>query len=303
MSAQATVMEEAMYLANAEMRCPLVIEKLQNFIISEEAVKKGAIKDAGTYYLGETSRFMPDYIICETETSTVFDALKKMDLGDTAFSYLDELLTTSAQNGFCPNIILHDYNLDYLKKGIDAIFPIVEAKEKDIVVKGTALFHDENMVGKLNSDDTKYLLMLLSSGGNTDYVLNIPLSNEKEKTFATLHINRSDNKIETNPQEEHLLIDSQMKIYGYFDEMEWNRIRNDFSLDEITMSVEQYISEHTVTVARILSTVNCDPMAIEERLRGFHHKYYETHDFDEVYHNAEFNVTVTAHITNEGKPK
>ena len=45
-----------------------------------------------------------------------------------------------------------------------------------------ALFHDEKMVGKFNQQETMYLLMLLAMNENTDYTINIPITNENQAT-------------------------------------------------------------------------------------------------------------------------
>ena len=64
---------------------------------------------------------------------------------------------------------------------------------------------------------------------------------------------------------------------------------------------EQHISENLVSIANTLSQLPCDPFAIEDQIRGYYPDFYKTHNFDEVYANAEFQITVEAIITNEGK--
>lgn len=300
-SAESSVMEEALQSANDTMERPLVIEKLQNIIISEDAAKEGAISNGGTYYLGETSRFLADYVISESDASAVFEAVMAMEMGDSAFSYIDNLLTTSSQKGYCPNVLLHDYNLDYIKNGIDAIFPLITVEEEKVTVSGTALFHDEKMVGKFNQQETMYLLMLLAMNENTDYTINIPITNENQATEATLHINRVKSNQKPSIHDGQLTIKYDIKLYGYFDELERTRLINDFSQKEIDKAAEQHISENLVSIANTLSQLPCDPFAIEDQIRGYYPDFYKTHNFDEVYANAEFQITVEAIITNEGK--
>ena len=109
--------------------------------------------------------------------------------------------------------------MDYIKNGIDAIFPLITVEEEKVTVSGTALFHDEKMVGKFNQQETMYLLMLLAMNENTDYTINIPITNETKQPKQHCISTKSKSNQKPSIHDGQLTIKYDIKLYGYFDEL------------------------------------------------------------------------------------
>ncbi|MBR5265515.1 MAG: Ger(x)C family spore germination protein [Clostridia bacterium] len=214
---------------------------------------------------------------------------------------LDEMIRANEERAITPSVRLYELVSDSLEMGKDGYIPAVQKDENgNMVMVSTALFKDMKLVGELDEEGTKYLMVLGNIGNKGGFVLEretgTPLSFEirSRKTKITPHIVSG-----------RLVCDVTLEAEVSMLEMTGNTsVLQEKSKENIEQELEKYVFEKMHEVLRKLrDNHNADCLGIGKKLleKDEITKEYLEENFDELYSNSHFNVRVDVEITDSGR--
>lgn len=296
---ESPLLSTAISKLNAENEEILRAGKIQNLIFSADLAKAGILTLKDGNRVAEANRFMADYVVTEGTAAELFKVLQKKEAENGSYGYLGELLANAAAAGLCPDTRLHEFNINVAAEGIDPLLPLVtyDTEANTVTVIGTAVFQKDRMVDSLGGEKSRYLALLTASGKH--FVLQTEQIRSQAK-YTPLHITGSKPKIKTEISSDRLKIHANIKVNGYFNVSDWAEI-NTAGKKKAVAAIEKQLGNRCKEVLLQLQTAGSDPFGIASKLRGYHNEFYKTHDFADVYRNAEIEVTVKMKLLNREK--
>lgn len=294
------VLSEAIINGNKESGTPIKAGKLQTILITEDVAKNGFVKQVNNHKMEEVNRFLPDFIITECRPKEVYDTINNMKLGEQGLTYLDNLLKTAANSGYCPDIYRRDYNIDFLNQDSDPILPLISVERERPVVMGTAVFHNKKMVGKLSAEESVFLQLIVNKESHFAYTLPTPKS-EKENPLV-FQTNRCKSKIKTVPERDGIHIYITENINGFFDKYVWANLVETYGHDAMNTYLSHYFEKKTIDSLTLLQAMESDPLWIKKRIAAYYPDFAASHDMEESYANAKITVTAKINIKNSVNP-
>ena len=214
---------------------------------------------------------------------------------------LDEMMRANEERAITPSVRLYELVSDSLELVKDGYIPVVQRDENgNTVMVSTALFRDMKLVGELDEEDVKYLMMLGNIGKSGGFVLEreegIPLSFEirSRKAKITPHID-SDRLVCNVSLEAEM---SMLEMTGNVSVLKEEEKKN------MEQKLEKYVFEKLHEALRKLTENHkADCLGIGKKLleEGEITKEYLENVFDELYSNSHFNVKVDIDITDSGR--
>ena len=300
-SMEDTLMAGAIAALNAEVEDPLKAGKIQNLIFSEELAQKGMMLVRDDNRLEESNRFLTDYAITEGSPKKLFKVLEKKEKTSSAYGYLGDLLKNSAEAGLCPNVLQHEFNIDLQTEGIDPVLPLLTYNEEKntIHILGTALFHKDRYVEKLNTTESRYFSLLLHSARNITIKLN---DFHPQGGDVTLNVTDSSMKVKLDTKGDQLYITFDVKSKSYFDASDWAELEQNTNKKSIERKIDAKLEKACTDVVQKIQSAGSDPFGITAGLRGYHNDFYTAHDMDQVYQNAIIKINVHNKLINQKNP-
>ena len=299
---EADILSEALIKGNNRSVHPLRSAKLHSIVFNRQAAEHGYIPLVDTHKLEEVNRFLPDYMVSNTDALEIFNTLGKMGLQEKALTYLTDLVNGAAKSGYCPDISTYDFNLDFLSKGPDPMLPLLDIKNDTIFVKGTALFANDKMVGELTATESVFLNLIRNKKSSFSYYILFPL---QDAAFddAIFQTHKCNAKISTETQGDDLIINIDLEVNGYFDKFVWGHLQKMMSYEEINSYIKNYFNTNAKEVFTVLQSYKSDPCNVKGILKMNDYSFYNTRDFAKVYQKAKVNVNTDLDITNSPNPK
>lgn len=204
-------------------------------------------------------------VVADGEASQI---LTQIPQGSTS-NYVDKILKKEAEQHSIPYSDVHHFSRDYYDDGIDPITPLIGMDEEDVVIKGTALFHDDRHVGNLNVPQSKILLLLKDEIRNSELVVKKLEENEFRNIYYTY--NHSNHKIKVKKSELGVeALEIHVTIKGSL--LEDTGTTRDVSVPdnhkEAEKFIKSYISEEANKVIEILKEKGADSIGMKQYIRN-----------------------------------
>lgn len=298
-TAEGTLMSDAIEQADQEAIRPLKNGKMQGIIISKDLAKEGLRNLTDNNQISTINRFLPDYIISEISPNQLLKTLADMDLGNNSFTFINDLVENAAESGICPSPRKHKTSLMILNRTIDPLIPMIGVDGDNVAVTGTALFRDDVYVDALNMTDSRFLNFMVSD--YNEAVIALPFASQPSgsENQVSFFVTKSRHGLKVSRTEGGFAAKITVEFHGYVDEMVWQTIHQEVSLEEFTAASARHIRDHLESVVSITQALAVDPYGIQEQLRAFHGEYLENIDFREALRTAPIVTEVSVYLTND----
>lgn len=292
-SAIGNLSKETLYFLNQKSPKPVVNGKIEVALYSKQLAEAGLQN-----YI--------DYIHRDPSIGTrlllaVVDGNVKKLLGESfkeydTGTYIQRQINQNIKNGFVPTTNLHLFLSSYYTKGMDPVLPIIELKEKKIIIKGLALFKGTQMVASIPYRNMFVFKALHENVENAGYKLR---TKEKGKTeylsiqgIQTKKVFQVRN-IDTSPE-----ITLHLKIKGYIREYTGDKVTSK-TVVKAERLMKDKVHKETVSMIKDFQRSNIDPLAFGEQARS-RTRHWDKKKWDKQYKNMKVNVKVDVAIVEIG---
>ncbi|MGZ7442044.1 Ger(x)C family spore germination protein [Paenibacillus sp. TH7-28] len=242
----------------------MVNGQIRTLMFGEALARRGIWKHMDTFFRDPTISLRTTVAVVEGDAGSVIS--QELPRHTKTANYINKLLQKEFSRQGAPQTRLHQFVRDYHDDGIDPVAIMIRELEKDITVSGLALFRNDQMVGKLTSDDLHLFLVMYQNTSRGEF--NVRTDNPHLETMA-FHSVKSNRKIKiTKTKDGEYQADIYLKIVGAVDEYIGDL---DLSTTE-RKKVEQLLSEYAVEEGgRILKDMQkrgADSLGIGQHVRN-----------------------------------
>lgn len=280
--------------------------KMQAILFSDEMAKTGIHPFLEIFHRVPEDPALSWVVITEgSPREMLVNASKFKDKPAPGF-YLNQLLENSSNKSYTPETRICNFDIDYYAKGIDPITPIIKLKSDGIEVKGSALFSDDKMVGKLNSQQTLLLMAMKNSMKNTFYITAIPVfsdSNPKSQKTAAINLNLKKRTLKVKIENDKPVINIFLTLTGNVSDYIWDNLNDIPTQEKIERNLEKQIKADCINIIKYTQEVGSDPIGIGDIIRAKYISYWNRIDWKEAYKNARIDITVKLNIDSYGTIK
>lgn len=276
---------------------PVVLGQTRIILFSEEVVHKIGITELTDFLYREPQLGNRVYLtVVEGSVKDVLNTKppnKNVNIG----IFLSDLIHQQIVNWNGPDTNLHLFLGNSLESGGDAYLPIFKKKNKDIVVSGVALFHENKLVSKVSSRDMFIFKTLVQSHKRGLY--KFKLKNKKQSKIVVESI-RSSSNYDVSGSKEEPSIHVKLVIKGQIKETLVNKtLTNRKMISKIERELEDDITKQATRLINEFQKKDIDPLSLKKK---YHAKNKDTtyNDWKKVYPKMDISVETEVHILQTG---
>lgn len=280
--------------------------KIQQVVISDSLAYKGINNLLEIIEREPTDPPIAYVIIAEGSVVKMNEVAKKLtDKPSRPAFYINRLIENNIQSSYIPETRIFEFSTKYFSPGIDPIVPIIKLqfdKGKGIEIAGTALFAGDKMVGKIDTEETSFLLAMMSKMKKTAFISKMVVAkdSENEKSGCAFTINKVNTKLSVNIINNTPVVNISLNFIGSLGEFEWNDKYDENVQNSIEDIVEMEIKEKCESILKYTQDVGSDPIGIGDIVRAKYNPYWENVKWESAYKDVTFNVKVKFKINNHG---
>lgn len=277
--------------------------KIQQYLFSEEISKKG-IHNLLEIFERDFNNPILAWVIV-TEGSPMELTKKSLTFEDKPIVplYLNNLLESNMQSSNIPETRIFNFDIDYFSPGIDPMTPTIKLMPKEILVTGSALFHGDKMVGKINTSKTSLILAMKNKVNQIQYIIPPPETYKKAsqiKTNMAVSLKLNKRKLDVKIKNNKPIIDILLNFDGSINEYTWDNLSNIIEQKKIEKYIEDHIKNDCMETIKYIQDVGSDPIGIGDIVRAKHNNYWNSISWSDSYKKALINVDVNLDIKTYG---
>lgn len=289
----------------ARQKSAKVIEagKVQEILVSESLAKKGIHDVLEVYQRDATSPAIAYIVVVDGSPQELLIKGSTFKSKPRIGYYMQQLLENNAKASTIPNTKVFDFDIDFFAPGLDPITPTMRLAGDELQLTGCALFSDDKMVGRLDSNETKMLIGMMGQAKNSDFIVaNKKLSTDNpDKYGISLVLRKPKVKYTFDFDESGIpIINISMKYECVLTEYKWNKTdmaKEQAALEGIISSDMEGLCN---VVMKKLQEANSDPIGLGDKIRAKYYDYWNSIDWKEIYPQADIKVNVSTEIVKEG---
>jgi spore germination protein len=233
-------------------------------------------------------------------------------------TYLYNLVKQNVESELLIAPTLQEFITDNGSVGKDPILPLLSASEGTLNIKGFALFHKDKFIKEINKEDLFYIRSLVESYNTAGSVeVGLPIEpfkphisqenstreemNEEEKLYIMFDSIKSDYHIKAGKQEKPTF-EIKLKIDARLHEITKKlKLSEPKVLKLVEKESSKLIKKNIIKNIKMLQEKNVDPIGfgMEYKTVRNHHSLTQE-EWDDLYKDATFDVSVDLHIIRTG---
>lgn len=242
----------------------MVNGQIRTLMFGETLARQGLWRHMDTFFRDPTISFRATVAVVEGDASDVIS--QELPRHTKTANYINKLLQKEFSRQGAPQTRLHQFVRDYHDDGIDPAAIMIREFKKDISVSGLALFRNDQMVGKLTSDDLHLFLVMYKNTSQGEF--NVRTDNPHLETMA-FHSIKSSRKIKiTKSKVGEYEADIYLKIVGTVDEYIGDLDLNTPELKKIEQLLSDYVSEEGDRIVKYMQKKGADCIGISQYVRN-----------------------------------
>lgn len=281
--------------------------KIQQLLFSEDVASKGLSE---YFELFERDNILPStshVVIVDGSPSELMSVLQNLNDKPLPAFYVNSLIENNIRNGYSPESRISSYTTRFFSRTIDAISPVIRIateEGKGIKVVGTALFSQDNMVGRIDSDKTPLLLSLMGNFKGGEYIATSLESDKAYNKGAAIALSKVKRKLKIRVENDKPLVDISLSFNGRLEEFKFGAVSNLNNKVAIQEAISKEMSDMCLYILKYSQDVGSDPLGIGEMIRAYHNPYWQSiNNWKDTYKDVEFNVNVDLILNHYGVVK
>ncbi|UKS28749.1 Ger(x)C family spore germination protein [Paenibacillus sp. HWE-109] len=214
---------------------------------------------------------------------------------------LDRQVIGAEKATIVPNINLQSVLKFIHDPGQDIVLPYMGPGHSGSRVKGVALFSNQVLSGFLSDSESPIYLLLAGQMGETaTFSVKTEKNTDKVGSLLTLRVYKAHSQIKLAIVDQQVQVNIQLTMKAQVEEYPKEHQFDESNVKKLNEFISSELTEDARQVIQKLQKFNCDALGIGRRLIAFHHDYWATSNWDEVYPGIKIEPHVTVKLTRPG---
>lgn len=280
--------------------------KIQQILISDSLAQKGIYSLLEILEREPADPTIAHVVVVEGSAKDLLEESQKFgDKPPLPSIYLHQLIRSNIKSSNIPETKIFRFTTDYFSPGIDPITPIIRIerkKGKGIEVIGSALFLDDKMVGKIDTQQTALLLAMMGKMKKYVFISKNALDpkDENNKNGCAVSIKTVKRSLKARLIDDKPTIDISLNFKVILSEYKWFNKYDETVQKSIEDELAMEIKEKCEHILQYTQEVGSDPLGIGDIMRSKYDNYWEKVKWEKEYKNVTFNVKVKVDMSNYG---
>lgn len=213
-----------------------------------------------------------------------------------------ELMDSAEESGIIKNYSVQAACPLILSQGSDLVLPYLSIDDQENPsIEGLALFHDDQMTGTLDMNETIVFLML-SNQLTKNASINLKVSDTNEdpfKNFINISIRSDKQKLNVYTKGKQIESTVHIDLKVEIDEFAEDHLDEKGRIKKLEKSIEKSLEQQANGIIKKMQEANNDSLGIGEKVRAYHHDVWKDIDWAETYPDISilptFNITIIHH--------
>lgn len=276
--------------------------KMQELLFSDKLAEKGIHDLLEVYERDPADPLLAYVVVVDGSPKELIDKTSDFEDRPILPIYVHDLLEQNIEKSQLPDTRIYKYDIDYFADGIDSVTPLIKLQGDDIVAKGSALFAQDKMVGKIDTRQTVLLESMMGEFKPTDYTFKDAAfdSNntiDSPRSGLDLLIKKAKPKIDISIENNIPVINIALDFKGNISEFKWDDLDTDAEQSKIEKVMTKEINQESNELIKYMQSVGSDPVGFGNMIRAQYNSYWNGIKWQDVYKKAT--ITVTATVTYE----
>lgn len=302
-SQEVSLLRDARLQARSKSSKMIEAGKVQEILVSDSIAKRGIHDILEVYQRDATSPAIAYVVVVEGSPQELILKASQFKSKPRIGFYIQELLENNSKSSVIPNTKVFDFDINFFAPGLDPITPTIKLAGDELQLTGCALFSEDKMVGKLDSEETKMLISMMGQAKNTDFIIkNRKLSSDNpDKYGLSILLRKPKEKFKIDFDDtEKPIINITLNYECILTEYRWNKTDDAKEQAMLEGVISSDLTKICKDVLKKLQAANSDPIGFGDKIRAKYNDYWKSIDWKEVYPQASINVNVKAEIVKEG---
>lgn len=278
--------------------------KTQQILFSEELAAEGIHEYLEVFQRSTENPVLAHVAVVEGSPSSMLKAAHGFKEKPRPAFYINQLLTNAYKNAYAPETRIYRFNVDYYAVGIDPVTARLRLTGQGIEVCGSALFSEDQMVGKLDIQQTSLLLAMMDSVKRFEYSndsmgLSGLLASPKGGT--ALSLNPKNRKIDISFKNNLPVVKIKIDLQADVSEFKFNSGLNKKDIEQhFENEIAKTLQKECDDVLRYAQSVGSDPVGIGEIIRSKYNYLWKARDWKETYRDIAISSEVKLDVNHYG---
>ncbi len=278
--------------------------KTQQVLFSEELAAEGVHEYLEVFQRSTENPLLAHVAVVEGSPSSMLKAAHGFKEKPRPAFYINQLLTNAYKNAYAPETRIFRFDIDYSATGIDPVTARLRLTDQEIEVCGSALFSEDQMVGKLDIRQTSLLLAMMDSVKRWEYAndsMSLPGVLESPKGGAALTLNLKTRKIDVSFKNDIPVVKIKMDLQADVSEFKFNSKLNEKDIEQHFENVVQLtLQKECDDILKYAQSVGSDPLGIGEVIRSRYSYLWKARNWKETYRDITISSEVKLDVNHYG---
>ena len=278
--------------------------KIQQLLFSEELAQKGIVVYLDSFQKDPIFPLIAYIVVVDGSPKELITNMTNSEMISLPSLYMNDLIEGNVSSSSTVESKLFSFIRDYYAEGVDPITPLVKMTNGDIQIMGSALFLNDQMVGKIDPRQTSLLLAALNQAKPTEYefhTLNPMKETSNKNLCVTASLIPKKAKINITMVHAEPEVDIFLNFRSWITGYPFGSIDDPKIQDELKEGMAREIEKDFMEMISIVQNSGSDPLGIGSKVHGKYNEYWNSIDWLEVYPEISINVHVNLEISDAGR--
>lgn len=276
--------------------------KLQQILFSAEIAAKGILDILEILERDPLNPPLSYVVIVDGSPKELLEKAETFKNKPRSALYINQLLVKNINSSYLPDTKLYDFFIRYYAPGLDPITPLIKLETNGIKALGSALFTGDKMVGRIDTQQTVFLLAMMGQLTRTELFFK-PIEPEKssslKKGLSLTHI-RSHSKIRVKLEDRRPVIDISLIFKGSLVEYHRDELDDPQVQKKIEGQLSTQMKKSCLEIIKYTQAIGSDPIGIGDLVRAKYPAYWQSINWSDAYRDAKVNLKVKLDILQFG---
>jgi len=278
--------------------------KTQHIILSKQLAEKGIGNLLDVFLRSAENPLLANIIVVDGSPLEMFEISREYKDKPRIALYTTNVIKDARIRTATPDTRIYEFTILQYCETIDPIASVIGYNEKEIEVKGSALFNKDKMTGSIGFEETGLLHALMGEKIRFGYYIdskNIQKETDMEFRGISVLLSRVKRKVEINVSKSVPQINISLDFTGAIDEIDLNyRLDDREDQKKLEEKISMLIEQDCIKLLEYLQKIESDPIGFGEIIRAKHNDYFKSVVWKSIYPKVKFHVDVKTNFEFHG---